>query len=472
MLIWLLAVVLVGGFAALGMQLGGIRATVAFIGALIGLALATTLGGFIAPILPKVGTVSQPWLLILPPIIGFAIAWLASIGGGFGAHRPVELHFKYREDDTTRAAFERMNKAIGLFVGMLTGVCVFIAAGKPVYSKGYLTTQTSSDAEPSPIGYVNSLRTGMTATGWDKVFAPLDQTPAKFNSVSDLLGLVYTNPSLTNRLVDYPPFLAVFERSDIADVFTDTDFLKLLQDQGGFSALLNHPRTQGWLNDSDVLETLGKVDLVDLKTFLETGKSPKFDDERILGRWRTDMSAINTDARRRRANMARADLKNLRFALNAILGRGRMTVYPDNRFVLRVPPPEVPAAPVAAADGDGSAPAAVAPPGGPRLDPLLAARYGLGRGTPVATPSEVSGPTPAELFQAMVSKVLSPGSKGGSGLPDFSAEGTWARSGDRYIFTFKSAGKEEVRDGTLLDNGRLMIPVTEQKLTLVFVRAG
>ena len=182
-----------------------------------------------------------------------------------------------------REEFEILNKAIGLFVGMLTGVVIFFAVGKPIYSRGYLTTQTAGDSEPSPIGYVNSLRNGMTQTGWDKTFAPLDRTPAKFNAVSDLLGILYTNPALTNRLVEYPPFLALFERPEIAEIFTDADYLKLLQEQAGFSALINHGRTQALMSNGDVLETLGKVDLADLRTYLETGKSPKFDDERLLG---------------------------------------------------------------------------------------------------------------------------------------------------------------------------------------------
>ncbi|MBN8246298.1 MAG: hypothetical protein J0L84_02505 [Verrucomicrobia bacterium] len=467
MLIWVMALVVVGGLAALGSQLGGIRAGVGFLGALIGLALAPALGGWIAPILPKIGTIQQAWLLILPAVIGFALVWLASIGIGFAAHRPVELHFKYREDDPTRQAFEKTNKAIGLFVGMLTGVCVFLAMGKPVYSRGYLTTQVSGDAEPSPIGTVNSLRSGMASTGWDKTFAALDRTPAKFNAVSDLLGLIFVNPALTNRLVEYPPFLALFERPEIAEIFTDTDYLKLLQDQAGFTAMINHPRTQGLMANPDVQDVLQKLDLADLKSYLETGKSPKFDDERLLGRWRTDMGAINTDARRRRANMALADLKNLRMALNLILSKATMTVYPDNRFVLRVPPPELPAAPAPAAD-DGSGAAAV-----PRLDPSLAARYGLrpgaaqlgGTAAPAAAPTQ----TPAELFAATVAKVMGAGTKGTPS--DLGAEGTWIRNGDRYTFTFKGA-KEEVREGILLENGRLNIPVTEQKITLVLVPAG
>jgi len=470
MLIWVMAVVLVGGLAALGMQLGGVRAGVGFIGALIGLAIAPVLGGWLAPLLTRMLTLQPTWLLVIPAVLGFAIVWLISIGIGFAAHRPVELHFKYREDEPTRQAFEKANKAIGLFVGMLTGVCVFLAVGKPIYSKGYLTTQISSDAEPSPIGTVNGLRSGMASTGWDKTFAALDRTPAKFNVVADLLGLIYANPALTNRLVDYPPFLELVERPEIVEVFGDTDYLKLLQDQAGFTAMINHPRTLALIANPDVQEVLQKLDLADLKSYLETGKSPKYDDERLLGRWKTDMGAINTDARRRRANMALADLKNLRMALNLILGKATMTVYPDNRFVLRVPPPELPApqAPVAD-DGSGAAPASR-----PGLDPGLAARYGLRQGGAqlgAATATAAAAPTqsPAEVFAALVAKVMGAGIRGTPS--DLGAEGTWTKNGDRYTFTFKGT-KEEVREGTLLDNGRLNIPVPEQKITLVMIPAG
>jgi hypothetical protein len=70
----------------------------------------------------------------------------------------------------------------------------------------------------------------------------------------------------------------------------------------------------------------------------------------------------------------------------------------------------------------------------------------------------------------MVSKVLGDGK--GAGFPDLSTEGTWTKNGDRYTFTFKGPAKEEARDGTLQDNGRLTIPLLDQKLTLVFVRAS
>jgi hypothetical protein len=466
MLMWVLAVVLVGGFAALGFQLGGVRSVVTFVGALLGLALAGLLGGLLAPLLPKLGVVSQAWLLILPAISGFGLVWLISLGASFAVHRPVELHFKYREDDTTRQAFERMNQAIGMFVGMLTGVILLFAVGKPIYGKGYLTTQLGSENEPAPLGYLNSIRVGMAQTGWDRTFAPLDRTPSKFYAVADVLGLIYANPALTNRLVDYPPFLKLAESQDVIDMLGDPEYMKLFQDQAGLTAILNHAKTQGLLNNGEFVDTVSKVELSDLQKFLETGKSPKYDDERLLGRWRVDMAAIVTDARRKRVNLALADLKNLRMVLNALLGQASLTVYPEGQFALRVPPPVLPAAP--AATEAAAAAAAAAPAGSPYLDPALAQRYGLRPGgAPAATAPAATGPNTAEQFQAIVAKLFADAAK--SGGPKFDGEGTWVRSGDRY--TLKFTGSDVTREAVLQENGRFMIPLPELKLTLVFVRA-
>ena len=432
---------------------------------LIGLALATTLGALAAPLLPKLGVQSLTWMLVLPSLVGFSVVWLASLGAGFAAHRPVELHFKYREDDPTRKAFEVMNNAIGLFVGMLTGVILLFAVAKPIYGEAYLTTQIHSETEPAPIGLINSVRSGMASTGWDRTFAPLDRTPAKFNEVADLLGLLYANPALTNRIVDYPPFLALVEMQEVSDILGDPDYLKLLQDQAGFTALLNNSKTQAILNNRDIVDQLKKLDLTDLRKFLETGTSPKYADERLLGRWRPDMAAIVTDARRKRANLGFADLKNLRMAMNAILSKAKFNVYPDGRFTLVVPAPEFPAAPAPVAPREaegGRSPYA--------MDPALAQRYGMrSRQTPAAEDGAPAAPAVNPNIAA-AERVLGAGSKAPKKLPAFNGEGTWTRTGDRYALTFTTPQPDN-RDALLQENGRFVIPFPEHKMTLVFVKS-
>ena len=91
MFIWLLALVLVGGFAALGFQTGAIRSLVSLVGILVGLAVAGLIGGLIAPLLPKLGVANVMWSRGLPAVIGFLLVWLIFFGAGFAAHKPVEL---------------------------------------------------------------------------------------------------------------------------------------------------------------------------------------------------------------------------------------------------------------------------------------------------------------------------------------------------------------------------------------------
>ncbi len=455
MLIWLLVLVLVGGFAAIGFQTGSIRASVSLLGVVLGLLLAPLVGGLLTPLFASAGVV---WQQILPTVVGFVLVWAVGFGLGFVAHKPVELHFKYREDDSTRVSFERMNKALGVFVGMLAGVLVFLAVGKSVYAKGHLTTQLAAEAgEASPVSYVNQLRNDMAQSGWDKIFASLDRTPAQDYAIDDILGLIHANPLLQGRVQNYPPFLALGERSEFTELGADADFQKLLQDRAGFTAIYTHPKSQAILGNAELRQLLLATDLKDLKTYLETGKSPKFDEEKLLGRWRADVGSTVTDARRKRTNLQPADLKALRFMLNTVLKQASLTAYTDGRYVLKVPVPVAPKA-------DAAADAAAAP-----AADLLTARYGRRPGAPAAAPVVRAAPPMDPM--AVAKKILADGNKSGKGLADLSTEGTWLRASDKYVLSSKKDGKEESHEASISEVGRLAIPVPELKLTLFFVRA-
>lgn len=461
MFIWLLLLVLVGGFAALGFQTGAIRAGVSLIGAIFGLVLASTLGALMSPLFNSSGPILQQ---ALPAVAGFTVVWLIGFGLGFAAHRPVELHFKYKEDDATRAGFERMNKSLGLFVGLLTGVILFLAAGKPIYSRGYITTQLAAEAgEPGAIGYLNSLRTDMASTGWDKVFASLDRTAAQDYAIADLLGLIHANPLLQGRVQSYPPFLSVGERSEFSDLGADTEFQKLLQDKAGFTAIYTHPKTQGILHNDDAKAVLLKTDIQDFRKYLETGKSPRYDDEKLLGRWRADVTATITDARRKRTTLSPVELKALRLTLNAMLKQATLTAYPEGNFVVKVPPPPAPPKPAENAD---AAPAAPAP------NAAMIARYGRQMAQPQGGAPVAARPAPPQDPMAIAKKLFADASgKPAKSLPDLSTEGTWVRTADKYVLTSKKSGSDEVHEASISDAGRLAIPLPELKLTLFFVRS-
>ncbi|MEI6358312.1 MAG: hypothetical protein WCP53_14610, partial [Verrucomicrobiota bacterium] len=224
----------------------------------------------------------------------------------------------------------------------------------------------------------------------------------------------------------------------------------------GFTAVYTHPKSQAILGNAELRQLLLATDLKDFKIYLETGKSPKFDDEKLLGRWRADVGSTVTDARRKRASLQPADLKALRFMLNTVLKQASLTAYIDGRYVLKVPVPVAPKADAAAA------------PAAPAAD-LLTARYGRRPGAPGAAPVVRAAPPMDPM--AVAKKILADGNKSGKGLADLSTEGTWLRASDKYVLSSKKDGKEESHEASISEVGRLAIPVPELKLTLFFVRA-
>jgi hypothetical protein len=457
MLIWVLAALLVGGFGLVGHQSGAIRSGLGLIGAALGLALTGVLGGLLGPALAAMGVTDQIALKLLPGVFAFVIVFVVFFGIGVAVHRPVEHHFKYRTDEPTRQAFERANEASGLFVGLVTGICIFFGVGKYIYRQGYLVVQTTSEsAEATPVRYLGQIRQEMDSTGWSKTFAALDTTPAKFYEVSDILGILHGNPLLHGRVEDYPPFLSLAETPEFTEIGGDQEYQKLLQEQPAVATLLNHPKTLAVLNNPTLMDTFARLDLKDFRQYLETGVSPHYEDERILGRWRMDPVAVFTALKRSRLNTSPAEMKKLREALGPMLAGVTLVAYPDGKFVMKVAEAAAaPPAPEAATDGGTLDPSAV------RNSYL--ARYGL---PPAGAPARPTAPT---------ARPSGPGSGSKAAFVRLSPmDGTWMRSEGRYLLNADAGGEKLSFDALVNETGRLTWTVGkgEMKLTLFFVRTS
>jgi hypothetical protein len=457
MFIWLLAAVVVGGFGLIGHQSGSIRAGLGFVGVVLGLALAPLLGRVLEPALAGMGVKEQIALHMLPGIFSFLVIWLIFFTVGFALHRPVELNLKY-SDETAHKGFERANQAMGLFLGLLSGICVFFGLGKYVYRYGYLVTQTTNDtSESMPVKYVGQMRAEMVETGWDKTFAPIDATPGLFYEVADILGILHANPLVQGRAEAYPPFLALSERSEFTDIGGDKEMMDLLQGQPALTPVLNHPKTQAVMKNTEIADTLLKTDLKDFRAYLETGASPRYEDERILGRWKGDLNNVFVVLKRQRSNTSPLELKKLRAALAPVVDSMTVVAYPDGRVVMKASAPAPEAIP---AEAEAAAAAPQTPPG---LDPVLAQRYGLAGARPPAgatPPPAARLPQPAEMVEPP------------PGLMGF--EGTWTRAEGRYLITADVGGQKLSLEAMVDVNGRLTWSVGQgnQKVTLFFLRAG
>ena len=462
MLIWVVAIALVGGFGLLGHQAGAIRWGIGFIGAALGLMLAGVASGPVSAGLALMGIKDFVDLTLLPGVIVFSLLTIIFLVIGVAAHRPIELFFKYRSDEPTRAAFERTNQAIGLFVGLVSGICVLFSVGNFVYRQGYLITQVTSDSgEATPIRYMAQLRSEMESTGWARTFAAMDNSPAKYYEVSDILGILHANPLVQGRAENYPPFLALASQPEFTEIGTDPEFLKLIQSKPALSVMLNHPKAAAVLFSPTLRETFAKVDLKDFRKYLETGVSPRYEDEKILGRWRMDPGTVFTQLKRDRLNLSPTEMRAVRAAVGPILSGATLIAYTDGRFSIKIDPP---AAPVAAAVPEGSE----ATPSPTSTQNAYLARYGL-RATPTGTPAATAtAPQP----KATKASKLPPGIEFIQGLKSF--EGTWTRTDGRYVLGTELQGSKQSLDALVNDTGRLTWTFGngDQKFTVFFVRTS
>src|ERR1051326_1599588 len=213
MTIWIMAALLLALFGALGYAKGAIRMIFPLAGLGLGVMLAVPLGPTVRSLVPLVGLKNPVWSILLPPVIVFFLIALVFIIVGFIVHWRVNLYYKYRTDDYHRLSWERLNKRLGVSIGLVTGASYTLLLGLVIYILGYLTVQVSAgDNETGAIKYLNQLRADLRSSGLEKTVACFDPVPENYYLAYDILGLLYHNRLLESRLSAYPPFLALAER--------------------------------------------------------------------------------------------------------------------------------------------------------------------------------------------------------------------------------------------------------------------
>ncbi len=457
MLIWILALVLFGLIGVLGFYQGAIRFLVSAAGFVAALFLAVPLALITKFLVPLIGVTGNFWPWALPLLVGFLLVYGIGIGLSFFVHRKVEHYFKYRAEDVVRIRWERLNQRIGLCLGMVAGGVWFVALGLGIYVAGYPTVQLSSDGTSGLYRMLNMARNDLQATGLDKTVARFDPAPANYYRISDILGLLYNNPILVSRLSQYPPFLLTGEKTEFQAIANDKDFMNMLLSKADIAQIVDHANTKAVLANPEILLEFAQQDLKDIQTYLETGKSPKYDDERILGRWTIDLYSTIAQEKKRRPDITTTEMNKLKKQAQ-LLSNVAFVATTDNKAILKVELTEqqkqLLQAPPAAA--------ATEPPGGAGagagMSPELAQRYGLNpnqRGGPrrpgAPTPQPVARPA-APTFTQLV----------------FSAQGSWKKEGDNYVLALQDEKNQGQKAEAIADGERLTI--RHPALTLVLAK--
>ena len=307
MTIWILALVFLGASAGLNLRLGVIRATFSFVGILVAMLFAGPLGRLLKPLFLHIQIQNPTLIWLLAPFAGFVIILVLFKMAGFFIQWKVDFFYKYKAGDLRLALWNRMNSRVGLCVGLLNGTAYLILISFVIYNFTYWSTQiASSGNETKAMRLINQMGHDLATTGLAKTGRSVFVMPDIYYKLADLAGLLRQNPQLNDRLESYPAFLSLGERDDFKQLGQDSNFQGAWKNVAPIAQLLGDPQVKTMLKNNNLTATIFSIlqtDLDDLNEYLKTGKSPKYDPIKILGRWDFNVSVTVNLFRQARPNI-------------------------------------------------------------------------------------------------------------------------------------------------------------------------
>lgn len=348
MLIWLLVLVLLASLAGIGYRQGVVRVACALVGILMGALLAGPLGKPLRPLLVALGLKTPPLAWLLAPVAAFLLVSILFKVAGYMVHQKVDVHFKYHAGDLRLALWERLSRRLGLCLGLCNGVIYIILIAVAIYPLSYWSFQMATeDQDPKWMRLVTRLGQDLQRTGFAKVAWAFNPMPPVWYDSADLAGLIYHNPLSQARLSRYPAFLSLAERPEFQEMARDANFSELLLGRAPILKILEHSRAQAVLQNPELLRQIWDTvvpDLKDLPVFLDTRKSPKYDPERILGRWIFNGNATMVLFQKGRPNITSKEMRAWKQWMLAVFAKTSFVAMTDKQAILReVPPLKLPA---------------------------------------------------------------------------------------------------------------------------------
>lgn len=338
MIMWILALALVAVTAYVGYRQGAIRAAISFIGLLLGAILALPLAGVfefpfrfihVHPIVPK----------FLSPLIAFLVVAFVFKALAAFVHRKADYHYRYNVPDAHRAFWERLNQRVGACVGVLNGVVYFFVLSLLIAVAGYSLVQIGGAESGSKVlSAVAKAAEDLQSTKMDKVVAPFNPAPPKYFQTSDILGLLYHNRPLVDRAENYPVFAAMADRPMFQAMGSDAEVQQVVHSPSTLEELLANPKIHEAITNAELYTEFTSVDMADLRTYLETGASPKFATERILGRWGYDLASTLNLNKALKPDVVFSTWVRLRAELTERFNGTVFTAFYNNKAALKLSP--------------------------------------------------------------------------------------------------------------------------------------
>ncbi|HWW00033.1 MAG TPA: CvpA family protein [Candidatus Acidoferrum sp.] len=339
MTIWLLAVIVLASTVGLGFRQGAIKAGFSFFGIIVGALLAVPLGRLLGRVLGMIGMKDPLLVWALGPVLVFILISIIFKVAAAPVHEKVDVYFKYKTGDLRQALWERLNHQLGLCVGVLNGTAYLILLVFLISVPSYMTYQVASgDKDPTWMRLLNRLGEDLQSTGMAKVARSINSIPQVDYDMADLVASLYRNPLAEARVSGYPAFLGLSELSEFQSLANDRDFTEAWQRQEPVATLMAKPSFLGIRNNPALLKTIWTTveeNQMDFRTYLATGKSPKYDPIQILGRWRFDVSAAIVAMRRAKPNIPSSEMVKMRKYMEAAFAKTRLVAKPDQQITIR-----------------------------------------------------------------------------------------------------------------------------------------
>jgi uncharacterized membrane protein required for colicin V production len=342
MTIWLLAVLILAASAGLGYRQGVIRVAFSLIGIFAAALLAAPVGKLIRLLMVTLGVKNVVFLGILPPLIGFVLVSLAFKAAALPVHLKADVYFKYNAGNLRLALWERLQRRLGLCLGLFNGVAYIILISWVIYALSYWTVQAAHpDGDPMALRVLNRVGKDLYASGFAKVARAVDRVPETYYETADVVGIVYNNPLLEARLSHYPAFLGLTEKPEIQELGNDKTVSDMRQRREPIMNLVNAPSIQKILENKDLLQNIRAIvvaNLKDLKGYLLTGKSEKYDPEKILGRWNFDLPYTMIMVHRAQPKLTGNDMLKQRRERQRIYAKTTFVATPEHQAILKDAP--------------------------------------------------------------------------------------------------------------------------------------
>lgn len=338
-MVWLIAFLCLGIVGVLGFYTGPIRGSFSLVGLLFGAILAGPLSPLTKHLLPILGLAHPIWQLFIPQALAFLIVVLVFVIAGSVVHRKLSLHFKYKADDKKLIAWNRLYSRLGFCVGLLNGAIYFFLLMIPVYIGGYFTAEAATEENNPPAArFLSKTREELHDLKLDRVVAAYDPTPHQVYQAADIADLILHNPLLKSRISHYPPLLTLGQRPEFQALGNDMQLLEMIDRQASLNEILKYPPIQAIVTNATLTGQIYGIlgnDLDDLQDYLTTGKSPRFDDETILGVWSIDTQATVQREHKRHQGMTLRQMVRLRQEMLPIISDLSLIATTDKQLILK-----------------------------------------------------------------------------------------------------------------------------------------